>query len=29
MGKRKTKAIQKDLGTFRDNQAYPGTIQAY
>ena len=28
MGKQK-KAIQKDLGTFRHNQAYPGTIQAY
>ena len=29
MGKCKTKAIQKDLGTFRHNQAYPGIIQAY
>ena len=29
MGKCKTKAIQTDLGTFRDNQAYPGIIQAY
>ena len=27
MGKRKTKAIQTDLGTFRHNQAYPGIIQ--
>ena len=29
MGKRKTKAIQKELGTFRHNQSYPGTIQGY
>ena len=29
MGKRKTKAIQTELGTFRHNQAYPGIIQAY
>ena len=29
MGKCKTKAIQTDLGTFRNNQAYPGIIQAY
>ena len=29
MSKCKTKAIQTDLGTFRHNQAYPGTIQAY
>ena len=29
MGKCKTKAIQRDLGTFRHNQAYPGIIQAY
>ena len=27
MGKRKTKSIQIDLGTFRHNQAYPGIIQ--
>ena len=29
MGKCKTKAIQKDTGTFRHNQAYPGIIQTY
>ena len=29
MGKCKTKAIQKDLGTFKQNQAYPGIILAY
>ena len=29
MGKCKIKAIQTDLGTFRDNQAYPGIIQTY
>ena len=29
MGKCKTKAIQKDLGTSRHNQAYPGIIQVY
>ena len=29
MGKRKTKAIQADLGIFRHKQAYPGIIQAY
>ena len=29
MRKCKTKRIQTDLGTFRHNQAYPGTIQAY
>ena len=29
MGKSKTKAIQADLGTFRQNQQYPGIIQTY
>ena len=29
MGKCKTKAIQTNLGTFRNNQTYPGIIQAY
>ena len=29
MGKCKTKAILADLGTFRHNQAYLGTIQSY
>ena len=29
MGKCKRKAIRTDLGTFRDNRAYPGIIQAY
>ena len=29
MGKCKTKAIQTNLGTFRHNQEYPGTMQAY
>ena len=29
MGECKTKAIQTNLGTFRHNQTYPGTIQAY
>ena len=29
MGKCKTKAIQTDLGTFKQNQAYPGIILAY
>ena len=29
MGKSKTKAIQADLGTFRQNQEYPGIIQTY
>ena len=29
MGKYKTKAIQKDLDTFRHNQAYSEIIQAY
>ena len=29
IGKCKTKVIQTDLGTFRQNQAYPGIIQAY
>ena len=29
MGKCKTKAIQRDLGTFRHNQAYPAIIQTY
>ena len=29
MGKLKKKAIQTNLGTFRQNQAYPGIIQAY
>ena len=27
MGKRKTKAIQTDLGTFRHNHAYTGIAQ--
>ena len=26
MGERKTKAIQTDLGTFRNNQAYPAVV---
>ena len=29
IGKCKTKAIQRDLGTFRHNRAYPKTIQGY
>ena len=29
MGECKTKAVQANLGTFRHNQTYPGTIQAY
>ena len=29
MGKCKTKAIQTNLGTFRHNREYPGTMQAY
>ena len=29
MGKRKIKAIEADLCTFRHNHAYPGIIQAY
>ena len=29
MGKCKTKAIEIYLRTFRHNQTYPGTIQAY
>ena len=29
IGKRKTKAIQTDLGIFRHNQTYPRIIQAY
>ena len=29
MSKCKTKAIHTDLSTFKDNQAYPGIIQAY
>ena len=29
MGKCKTKAIQTDLGTFRNNQAYPIIIYSY
>ena len=29
MSKCKTKAIHRDLSTFKDNQAYPGIIQAY
>ena len=29
MVKCKAKAIQTDLSTFRDNQTYPGIIQAY
>ena len=29
MGECKTKAIQANLGTFRQNQTYPGIIQAY
>ena len=29
MGKCKTKTIQTDLGPFRQNQAYPGIIQAH
>ena len=29
MSKCKTKAIQTDLGKFRDNQTYPAIIQAY
>lgn len=29
MGEFKTKAIQRDLGTFRNNQAYLGIVQAY
>ena len=29
MDKCKTKAIHSDLGTFRDNQTYPGIFQTY
>ena len=29
MGKSKTKVIQTDFGTFRQNQVYPGVIQPY
>ena len=29
MGEYRTKAIQTNLGTFRQDQSYPGIIQAY